>query len=157
MSLVILKYLELKMLRSLFEHFIFGLRGFAAGIAYTTIAQVLPLELERPLLSLIFWSVSLIDLVRIGYCFNLSFSKTLIKTFGRLNSVFMMFSLLAIDLLLFEVIKTCPSDELFIGFSLFSRLREGLASSYVICTLMAMISGRRTMAPTLSKMSSLAC
>ena len=51
-----------------------------------------------------------------------------------------MYSLLALSLLLFGIAKTCSSDTLFVILSILSRLGDGLATSLIISTLMAMIS-----------------
>ena len=123
------------MLRSLFEYFLFTLGGFAGGIAYTTIAPVLLLELERRSF-LLLWSHLLASFY---YLTQLLQHWLHLCSLGlenapeaRLNSVFLMYSLLATNLLLCGVIKTSSSNELFIVFSLFSRLGDGLREFFIL-------------------------
>lgn len=51
-----------------------------------------------------------------------------------------MYCSLAISLALFGAVRNSSSDVLFISLSLFARLSEGLASSFVIATLITMAS-----------------
>ena len=73
----------------------------------------------------------------IGYCFALFMSKPLIGKLGRLNSVLLMYVLLALSMLTFGFAQ---SDPVFIFMSVLSRLSEGVATSFNISTLMTMIS-----------------
>ena len=134
------------MIRIAFEHLLIILGGFAANIPYTTVTPVLPLEIKHRKLSsiysgLIFWSVFLnLSSFSVGFCCALFISKPLIQAFGRLKSAVLMYSLMAINLVLFGVVKTTSSDPLFIGVSLLSRLCEGMASCFVHSTLITMVS-----------------
>ena len=74
----------------------------------------------------------------IGYCIALFLSKTLTRCCGRLNSVLAMHLLLALELLLFGLAKESSSDALFIRLSIFARLGEGMATSYILSTLITM-------------------
>ena len=79
--------------RSAFEQFLFGLMGFSSNIVCTTIAPVVPLEIERRRLSsfyskFLFWSPSSFSsAMNVGSCFFLFLSKCLIRRMGRLRSV----------------------------------------------------------------------
>ena len=76
----------------------------------------------------------------IGYCVALCLSKTLTRWFGRLNSVIVVHLLLALSLLLFGLAKESSSDKVFIGFSILSRLGEGIATAYILSTIITISS-----------------
>ena len=131
--------------RSAFEQFLFGLMGFSSNIVCTTIAPVVPLEIERRRLSsfywkLLFWSPSSFSsAMNVGSLLPLSLQVSH-QTNGQTSLCFLMLMLLAAELLVFSLAKQLSSDVFFIALYLVCRLTEGMATGFILPTLMTIIT-----------------